>query len=149
MQVLFLNFLIRCGTNRFWANLPISKVIKYASFSNNDWPSIFPDVIKYISSNIFQAPIRATLGKQRSIRESPAFGNWLNFSMGVQCYILITILMLHVSKFCQAVFWGSEFNPKICCSPNLLNFEISVNLKNIWFWDLSYLKISLVAFRQA
>ena len=67
MQVLFLNFnfLIICGTNLFWENLPILKVIKYASFSKKDWPSLFPDMITYVGSNVFQAPIWTTLGKKR------------------------------------------------------------------------------------
>lgn len=33
------------------------KVIKYASFSKKDWPSLFPDLITYVGSNVFQAPV--------------------------------------------------------------------------------------------
>ena len=68
----------------------------------------------YTGSNIFQAPIRATLSKVCSVGEPPppAFRNLVNFGMGAQCHMLITASKLNFSKFCHAKFLGVDLIPK-------------------------------------
>ena len=53
--------------------------------------------------------------------------NWLKFGTGVDCYMLISILMFIFSKFLSFIFFWKNCDLKIWSSPNQLKFGAGVH----------------------